>query len=294
VKCDLHIHSWHSGPCDTPLLSHFSRESYSDPDELYWLLRRRGMNLVTITDHDSIDGAVRLRRHRDVFLSEEVTCRMPSGTTIHVGVYDVTERQHVQIQRRRDDLVALLMYLTERQIFFAINHVFSSLTGPRDREDFAWFEEYFPAVETLNGQMLHGMNRRAERLAHLWRKVGVGGSDAHTRASAASAFTEVRGATTKEEFFAGLRAGRGRVGGQAGSYGRLTRDVLLLAAEAIGENNWRAIVAPLLLALPAVTLLNYAREIAFSHRWGARVFSEYKSRRRPFPIAVPSGLGEEA
>ena len=37
---------------------------------------------------------------------------MPSGTQIHVGVYDITERQHIEIQRRRNDLIALLMYLT--------------------------------------------------------------------------------------------------------------------------------------------------------------------------------------
>lgn len=294
MKCDLHVHSWHSGPYDTPVLGRLCRESYSDPEELYSLLRRRGMDFVTITDHDSVDGAATLRHHRDVFLSEEVTCRMPSGTTIHVGVYDITERQHVQIQRRRDDLVALLMYLTERRLFFCINHVFSSLTGPRDREDFDWFEQYFPAVETRNGQMLAGLNERAAELARLWRKVGVGGSDAHTCASAGTTYTEVRGAETKEEFFAGLRAGRARVGGAAGGYAKLTRDVFLVACEAAREKCWTAALAPLALAIPVVTLLNYTREIAFSQRWAARVFNEHTRRYRPFRVAVPSVLGEEA
>jgi predicted metal-dependent phosphoesterase TrpH len=276
------------------VLNRLSRECYSDPEQLYHLLHRRGMNLVTITDHDSVEGAARLLQYPDVFLSEEVTCRMPAGTTIHVGVYDITERQHAQIQRRRDDLVALLIYLTERRIFFSINHVFSSLTGPRSREDFAWFENYFPAVETLNGQLLAGLNSRADHLARLWRKPAVGGSDAHTPASAASAYTQVPGARSKEEFFAGLRAGRSRVGGRSGSYATLTREVLLLASRAVRERTWKAILVPLMFAIPAVTLVNYGREVAFGHLWASRAVKEYKERQRPFRIAAPSIMGEEA
>jgi len=74
------------------------------------------MSLVTTTDHDSIDGAEALRHHPDFFLSEEVTVRMPSGTEMHMGVYGITERDHIEIQRRRKDFVALLMYLTERKL----------------------------------------------------------------------------------------------------------------------------------------------------------------------------------
>ena len=77
-----------------------------------------GLNLFTFTDHDSIEGAERLRRHPNFFLSEELTCRMPSGTEVHIGVYDFHERQHEQLQQRRNDLIALLMYLTERRLFF--------------------------------------------------------------------------------------------------------------------------------------------------------------------------------
>jgi predicted metal-dependent phosphoesterase TrpH len=289
MKCDLHVHSWHSGPCSTPVLSRLCRESYSDPDELHSLLRRRGMDLVTITDHDSIEGAARLLHHPDVFLSEELTCRMPSGSTVHIGVYDLTERQHQQIQRRRNDLVDLLIYLTERRLFFSINHVFSSLTGPREREDFAWFENYFPAIETRNGQMLDGLNRRAASLARLWSKAEIGGSDAHTSASAGTTYTEVRGARTKQEFLDGLRAGRARVGGETGGYLKLTRDVLLIAREAIREKWWTALLGPLTLAVPVVTLLNYARELAFGRKWARRVFLQQRIRHHSFRMV----LGED-
>jgi len=39
-----------------PGLSRICRESYNDPTEVYQRLKRLGMSIVTITDHDSIDA----------------------------------------------------------------------------------------------------------------------------------------------------------------------------------------------------------------------------------------------
>ena len=209
MKCDLHVHTVHSGLCTLPGFSRFCRESYSRPLDVYCALKAKGMDLVTLTDHDSIEGAERLRRYPDFFASEEVTCRMPSGTLVHVGVYDLTERQHVEIQRRREDLPSLLAYLSEARLFYCVNHMFSALTGSRKLEDYWWFKEYFPAFETLNGAMLPLHNRQASRHADNWGKAGVGGSDAHVIASAGTAHTRVPATGSKAEFLAGLRAGRG-------------------------------------------------------------------------------------
>ena len=48
-------------------------------------------------------------------------------------------------------------------------------------------------METLNGLMPAENNRHAVRLARRTRKIALGGSDAHTLASAGSAYTEFRG-----------------------------------------------------------------------------------------------------
>jgi len=189
------------------ILRHFFLESYSPPAEVYAMLRKRGMNLVTLTDHDSIGGAEELRRHTDFFVSEEVTCRMPSGTQVHVGVYDLTERQHCEISCRRNDLIRLLAYLSEQRLFFTVNHVFSSVTGRRDPDDFKWFAGHFPGIEGRNGQMLPSANRHASVFARRKRKVQVAGSDAHALASVGTTFTEVPGARDKDEFFAGFGPG---------------------------------------------------------------------------------------
>ncbi len=267
MRCDLHVHTIHSGMCTVPIARDFCRECYSRPEEVYSKLKHLGMELVTITDHDSIDAVVALRRNPDFFLSEEVTCHMPSGTEIHVGIYDISERQHVQLQRLRGDLPAFLAYLSEQGRFFSINHVFSSLTGRRDLSDFDWFERAFPAFETRNGAMLSGSNSKAALLARVMGKAPVGGSDAHTLRRAGSVYTEVRGARTREEFFQGLTAGRGIVKGESGSYPKLTADVLQICFEMMKERPWTGLLAPLMLAVPVATLVNYWMEGKFSAHW---------------------------
>ena len=80
---------------------------------------------MTVTDHDSIDAVEALRSRRD-FFGEEVTCKLPRGPKLHVGVYDITE------------------------LFFSANHVFSSLTGRRDAADFAVFGRCVSRAESKN------------------------------------------------------------------------------------------------------------------------------------------------
>jgi len=258
--------------CNIPVLDRFCRESYNDPDEVYVTLKRRGMDLVTVTDHDSIDAAERLRRHPDFFLSEEVTCVTPSGTEIHVGVYGIDERDHCELQRRRRDVPALVAYLDEHGILFSINHVFSSLTGRRTELDFLLFEDRFPAVETLNGHIPAANNRSAERLARQWRKAAVGGSDAHTLAPLGLTYTEVPSACDARAFLDGLRSGCGRVEGASGNYAKLTRAVLEIGAEFLRERRWVAAASPLFLLVPVITLVNYACEVAFDAKWSRRAW----------------------
>ena len=272
MRCDLHVHTRHSGMCTIPVMKRICRESYSDPEAVYQTLKRRGMDLVTVTDHDSIDAVERLRHHADFFLSEEVTCVTPSGTEIHVGVYGIEERHHSEMQRRRKDVPALAAYLREQKIFFSINHVFSSLTGRRTDLDFLLFEDLFPAMETLNGHIPTPNNRSAERLAQDWLKAAVAGSDAHTIASLGLTYTEVDGATSAGSFLQGVRRGRARMCGASGSYARLTHTVLGIATTLVRETPWTIVLAPLLLVIPAVTLANYVCELNFHAKWSRRIW----------------------
>lgn len=271
MRCDLHVHTDRSGMCTVPVARRFCQESYNDPLEVYWALKRRGMDLVTITDHDSIDAAECLRRFPDFFLSEEVTCTMPSGTEVHVAVYDIAERDHVEIQRRRDDVPALVAYFRQRRLLYAVNHVFSALTGRRTDADFALFQNFFPAMETLNGQLLSACNREAETVSARWRKIPLGGSDSHTMAELGRAFTEAPGARSKAEFLGSLKDGRVRARGRSGGYWQLTRAVWSIAAHVPQQYWWGSLLAPLAAVIPLATLGSCLHDRWFASAWARRL-----------------------
>jgi predicted metal-dependent phosphoesterase TrpH len=270
MRCDLHVHTRHSGMCTIPVLSRVCLESYNEPLALYAQLKQRGMDLVTVTDHDSIDAVEALRRYPDFFLSEEVTCTMPSGTEMHAGVYGIQEHDHIELQRRRHDVESLLAYAVENQLFVTVNHLYSSLTGPRTEDDFAVFARDFHGVETVNGQMLKRSNRLAEDFARRFGKPVVGGSDSHTLAGLARTFTEVPGASNAREFLAGMRRGQSVAVGESGDYFKLTSAVLDIGTSLIRATPWMALGAGLFTLAPIVTLANYVREMAFAWYWGQR------------------------
>lgn len=265
--------------CNTPGLTRICRESYNQPAEVYERCKRLGMSIVTVTDHDSIDAAEVLRRYPDFFLSEEVTVQLPSGAEMHLGVYGISEKDHIEIQRRRNDFVSLLMYLTERKLFFSANHIFSGLTGRREEEDFNWFASYVPAFEVRNGQMWAEANRSAERLAAQCGKVGVAGSDSHTLDGVAKTFTEVPGARTVEDFFRGLRAGRGEIHGLHGGYTKITADIFRFAGNLVQEKPLTLALLPVTVLIPLVTAGHWLNEIRFCRQWTARLLETSKRPR---------------
>jgi hypothetical protein len=265
--------------CNTPGLTRVCKESYNEPEDVYRVCKQRGMSMVTVTDHDSIDAVEVLRKYPDFFISEEVTVRMPSGTEMHLGVYAITEKDHVQIQRRRNDFIALMMYLTERKLFFSVNHVFSGLTGRRDEDDFNWFASYAPAFEIRNGQMCPEANGHAEKLVKTLGKVGTGGSDSHTLAGVALTYTEVPGARTVEEYFLGLRSGRGLVHGEHGAYAKLTLDIFRFGSGLVNEKPWAVALLPFTVLIPAITAGHWLNELRFCKKWGPQLNGKVRRPR---------------
>ncbi len=272
MRCDLHVHTRHSGMCTVPVMSRICLESYNQPRALYDTLKQRGMDLVTVTDHDSIGAVAELGGMPGFVLSEEVTCTMPSGTEMHAGVYGMRERDHEELQRRRHDLESLLAYVNENDLFLTVNHVYSSLTGKRTDDDFERFARDFHGVEALNGCMLKRANRMAQQFASRYGKPVTGGSDAHTLSGVGKTFTEVRGARSAEDFLAGLRRGQAVAMGEHGDYWKLTAAVWGIGGSLIQAKPWMLLASALFAAAPVVTLGNYLREIAFIWKWGPRHF----------------------
>ena len=171
------------------------------------------------------------------------------------------------------------MYLTERKLFFSANHVFSGLTGRREEKDFHWLESYVPTFETRNGQMWAGANESAARLAARLGKIAIAGSDSHAIAGLGHTYTEVPGARTVDEFFAGLRTGCGRIHGTHGSCRKLTADVFSIVRSLFRDKPWTLALSPFALLIPAFTAGHWMNEIYFCRKWTAAIERGEKRKR---------------
>jgi predicted metal-dependent phosphoesterase TrpH len=235
MKCDLHVHSYHSGHAN-----HFrvlrARDCYSSPEDVYRVAKARGMDLVCLTDHDRLDGGLEfLSRHPDAadfILGEEIECRVPDapGLKIHLGAVGMTEAIHREIQPLRANVSDVAAYLRQAGVFFSVNHLFLMF---RDELPVAEYVRRMlalaPGLETHNGAADASDNRLVADIAAACARAGraftaAGGSDAHTLQWVATSYTETP-ATTREAFLADLHAGRTRVGGRHGGYDRLVAEI---------------------------------------------------------------------
>ena len=73
MKLDTHVHTFYSGDSTIRPLHLFMRECYNRPEGVYRVAKSRGMDLVVITDHDEINGALALANRPDAIFGSEVT-----------------------------------------------------------------------------------------------------------------------------------------------------------------------------------------------------------------------------
>jgi len=165
MQADLHVHSRYSTrPSQWFLQKIGCPESFTEPLHLYHIARRRGMTLVTITDHNKIDGALEIAHLPGTFIGEEVTSYFPEdGCKVHVLVYHITEAQHVDIQKLRASIYDLVGYLQQADITCALAHPFYSVNDRLTATHFEKLLLLFRNLE-LNGDSSPDSNRCLEDL----------------------------------------------------------------------------------------------------------------------------------
>jgi glycosyltransferase involved in cell wall biosynthesis len=240
-RCDLHIHSRFSARSEEWLFRRFDfPDSYTDPSDLYRLLRDRGMDFVTITDHDTIDGSLAIAEMPHTFLSEEVTTYFPQDPCkIHLLVWGITESQHAEVAGLRENIFELQGFLQKAGVAHSVAHPLYSINGKLQASHLERLILLFKHFEGVNGlrdallsvlgrQLLSGLTpAKIEELANRhdlepthpepWQKIFTGGSDDHGGRFVASAHTETPRARTAAEFLAHLREGNCTTHGEGGT-----------------------------------------------------------------------------
>ena len=230
AKVDLHVHSCYSEhPSEWFLQRLGTRESYIDPEEVYRTAKREGMDFVTITDHNTIEGAILLKRMHpdDVIVGVEVTTYFPEdGTKIHVLVWGLNEIQFRKIENARSNIYELRSCLQAENLAHAVAHLTFSINRMLSFEHierlfllFDHFEIHNGSREKINSEVLSKVfgNLTMGKIHNLsekyflqpngsdsWYKGCVGGSDDHSGLFIGKTYT-CADASTPEEFLARIQ-----------------------------------------------------------------------------------------
>ncbi len=243
-RVDLHCHSTASQLSRLGVQRSLGLpECATPPEEVYELAKRRGMDFVTITDHDTIAGCLELEGRPDCFVSEELTARFAGEPqAVHVLCHGITPGDHEWLQAHSGDVEACAAYLHENGIACALAHPFFNVAAPLGRRHRHRLSELFPVWEVRNGSRAAELNMPAAVYVDTHGSTGIGGSDDHAGVDIGRTYTEVPAAKTPEEFLQHLRRGDAEAGGEQGSAAKWTHAAMALATRALvlGDEDGRA------------------------------------------------------
>lgn len=240
-RIDLHVHTHHSRTAGNWILDQINiNECYTEPMEVYTIAKSRGMDFVTITDHDVISGALEIAHLPDVFISEEISAFFPHDKAkVHILAYNISEAQHAEIQKLRFNIYDLAPYLNQQNIVHALAHPYFKMGPALTMDHLEQMLLMFEIFEIKNGgKYVYPENLFEQICNHLtaekiweladkhnrqpvgerpWLKSFIGGSDDHGGIMITSPHTLVEKSNTVDELLANIKAGKTRAEGAGGS-----------------------------------------------------------------------------
>src|SRR3954463_13261691 len=207
IRADLHCHSTASAVSKLGVQRALGLpECATPPEEVYALAKRRGMDFVTITDHDTIDGVLEIADRPDVFVSEELTARFRGEPqAVHVLCLGITTDQHEWLQAHADDVETVAAYLHEHEITCALAHPFYAVGAPLTARHRRRLAELFPIWEGRHGARARELNLPAAIYVDTHGGHGIGGSDDHAVIDIGRTWSETPPAATPADFLAHVR-----------------------------------------------------------------------------------------
>ncbi len=170
LRMDLHIHS-----C-------YSEDGNGTPEEIVKSVRKKGLNGIAITDHNTVKGSLKsLRFGSDDFVvipGEEV-----STLNGHLLVYGLK----FDIPKGKSIEETVEMVIDEGGVP-VVPHAYRAFSGIKKR-NLLKIRKYVSAIEVFNSCSWRSVNKRLSDLAKELGFGGTGGSDAHSPEYAGYAYT---------------------------------------------------------------------------------------------------------
>lgn len=196
VRVDLHNHT------------HYSRDSILSPAHFVREARRRGLDCVAVTDHNTIRGALALRESTDfpIIVGEEV--RSADGEVLGLFLSEevpkgLSGRETIERIKAQGALVGIPHPFDGQRLALRREHM-EKLIGQID------------FIEGFNSRMVFASgNDKAVEFARAHGVPVSAGSDAHSPLEVARAYVEMPAFESPADFMAALR--QGRLGGRLSS-----------------------------------------------------------------------------
>lgn len=261
---DLHLHSRASGTASNWWVRGLgagveARESYTPPEMAYRMAKDAGMDFVTLTDHETVEGALDLVHHPDFFVGEEVSAVFPEdGSYVDVLVYGLDAEAHREVQARRSNVHRLVDYLREAGLVHVLAHPMYGMPDPVIRESVEKRLVLFGIWEFMNGSRPVEQNRLAREIAARTdaselrqlasrhglpapphRSIaGTGGSDDHGGVYGGATHTVApEGIRSADEFLEAMAEGEIFPAGNDGSVNNILHTGFKIAGEALKEGD---------------------------------------------------------
>jgi glycosyltransferase involved in cell wall biosynthesis/predicted metal-dependent phosphoesterase TrpH len=268
MRADLHCHSTASQRSKLGVQRALGLpECATPPQEVLELALARGMDFVTITDHDTIEGVLEIAGDPRVFSSVELTCWFrEEPQAVHVLCLGITPAQFADLEAISNCVESVAEYLHEHEITCALAHPFYAVEAPLTPRHRRRLAQLFGAWEVRNGARAKELNLPAFVYVETHGGTGVGGSDDHAGVDIGRTWTETPRADTPAEFLSHIRAGRAHAGGDQGSAAKWAHAAMALAVRSLDRGGDEDRLDP-------ATVL----------RMVERVMSEGEARRGPGP-----------
>lgn len=180
LKIDLHIHS------------KYSEDASGSPKEIMKLLKKKGLNGMAITDHNTIKGSLEALKlkPKDFVIIPGLEISTNDGHILALGI-----KENVDRNLSAEETVEQIL---DKGGIPVVPHLFRKMSGIK-RENLELIYQKIPAMEVFNGCSLPKTNIKAAKAAKEFNLGGIGGSDAHDPLYAGYGYTTVKSDTMELE-----------------------------------------------------------------------------------------------
>ena len=170
LKLDLHIHS------------QYSDDASGSPEEIIKSLKKKGLQGMAITDHNSVEGSLKALEvaPKDFIVIPGVEISTADG---HMLAFDIKKNiaRNLSVQETVEEIL-------DAGGIPVVPHLFRKMSGIK-KEKLETIYKKIPAMEVFNGCSLPKTNIKTVKVAKEFNLGGIGGSDTHHPIYAGSGYT---------------------------------------------------------------------------------------------------------